>query len=433
MLSTDELNTPYNLGEAAGRTVIYMPYLQSYICCLVPVERPGIGGLAADPYMRLYYDPKYFETHTLDEACFWLLHCVLHGLCQDHVRGQLILGDTPPQALQVLWHMAADFAINSTLLEVVGAYDNRALPVPEEALRPGNHLLPDGLATEDYYAQLLTAARQKQADSPEGMSLDDAVDQMLQDMNIQAKGIPDHGSCVDGIARPWDEGDPGESGTPGYSADQQATLQQQVAQAIETAAKGEGKVPGGLQRWADSMIRPVRNPYQELANLVAVNAAMRHGTGNFSFKKLARRQPPLQIRLPAAMQTLPRVIVIVDTSGSMSQHDLGVAMGAVQQGLTTVPDNCLTVMAGDTECTEVQRVFRTQDVKLLGGGGTDMATIIEQAAQLRPRPDLIICVTDGLTGWPEHRPGRVRVIAALTQATANVQMPPGWIQTMSLV
>jgi len=45
--------------------------------------------------------------------------------------------------------------------------------------------------------------------------------------------------------------------------------------------------------------------------------------------------------------------------------------------------------------------MRAHDVKLLGGGGTDMGAGLARAAELRPKPDIIVVLTDGTL--PGHR------------------------------
>jgi Mg-chelatase subunit ChlD len=50
-----------------------------------------------------------------------------------------------------------------------------------------------------------------------------------------------------------------------------------------------------------------------------------------------------------------------------------------------------------------QTVRRAEDIELLGGG-TDLREGIKAALALRPRPDLVLVLTDGQTPWPDHRP-----------------------------
>ena len=59
-------------------------------------------------------------------------------------------------------------------------------------------------------------------------------------------------------------------------------------------------------------------------------------------------------------------------------------------------------------------VRRAQDIELIGGGGTDQREGIGAALALRPRPDLILVLTDGQTPWPDRRPP-VPVVIALVE------------------
>jgi predicted metal-dependent peptidase len=73
----------------------------------------------------------------------------------------------------------------------------------------------------------------------------------------------------------------------------------------------------------------------------------------------------------------------------------------------------LRVLAVDTDVHVVRRVTRARDVELAGGGGTDMGRGIDAAVALRPRPSVVIVLTDGLTPWPTGQPRGVRVVIGL--------------------
>ena len=66
----------------------------------------------------------------------------------------------------------------------------------------------------------------------------------------------------------------------------------------------------------------------------------------------------------------------------------------------------VTVLSCDAAVHTVARVRRARDVRLGGGGGTDMRVGLAAAAELRPRPDLVVVLTDGYTPWPERPPDR---------------------------
>ena len=62
------------------------------------------------------------------------------------------------------------------------------------------------------------------------------------------------------------------------------------------------------------------------------------GFGDFTYRKPNRRQPQGGALLPAHVKPIPRVTVIVDTSGSMGQSDLALALGVIGNSLRSLPD-----------------------------------------------------------------------------------------------
>ncbi|MGB9372573.1 MAG: VWA-like domain-containing protein, partial [Jiangellales bacterium] len=66
-----------------------------------------------------------------------------------------------------------------------------------------------------------------------------------------------------------------------------------------------------------------------------------------------------------------------------------------------------------------------------GGGGTDMRAGIEAASRARPRPDVLIVLTDGYTPWPERPPaGMALVVAMLHRADTAPPPAPPWAVTV---
>ncbi|MGH3305853.1 MAG: VWA-like domain-containing protein [Streptosporangiaceae bacterium] len=64
----------------------------------------------------------------------------------------------------------------------------------------------------------------------------------------------------------------------------------------------------------------------------------------------------------------------------------------------------LRVLACDSAAGPAQRGQLSAQVDLVGGGGTDMGTGIAAASVLRPRPAIIVVLTDGFTPWPDEPP-----------------------------
>jgi len=58
-------------------------------------------------------------------------------------------------------------------------------------------------------------------------------------------------------------------------------------------------------------------------------------------------------------------------------------------------------------------VTSARQINLVGGGGTDMGAGLVAAAKLRPRPSVIVILTDGMTPWPLEAPKGMQVVVGL--------------------
>ena len=125
----------------------YSPYTYSHVASLVPVERPGLGTLAVDKYMRVYYDPAVFDRWDIDTTCAAILHEDLHILLKTHSRAIAYLGQSMTDDQRGRWNWATDIAIN----QVVKAY---GFTIPDEWLMPERFGFPANLAAEEYYTLL---------------------------------------------------------------------------------------------------------------------------------------------------------------------------------------------------------------------------------------------------------------------------------------
>jgi len=126
---------------------------------------------------------------------------------------------------------------------------------------------------------------------------------------------------------------------------------------------------------------------------------------------------------------LPKVAMVLDTSGSMNDQMLSQLLAEVEgvlRGLG-VGRRHLRIVCCDAKAFEAQKVLQARDVELLGGGGTGMGAGLAKAAELRPRPDLIIVLTDGYTPWPSAPPSGIRVIVGLMDAMGVV---PDWARAI---
>ena len=98
-------------------------------------------------------------------------------------------------------------------------------------------------------------------------------------------------------------------------------------------------------------------------------------------------------------------------------------------GSVGVARHNLRVVCCDARAYEAQRVLDARDVRLAGGGGTDMGAGLAAASELRPRPALVVVLTDGHTPWPSAPPKGTRVVVGLMDPLGSV---PDWANSVPI-
>ncbi|MEO6121903.1 MAG: VWA-like domain-containing protein, partial [Acidimicrobiales bacterium] len=137
----------------------------------------------------------------------------------------------------------------------------------------------------------------------------------------------------------------------------------------------------------------------------------------------------------------PEVVVLCDTSGSMSNEQLAQALAEIDGLLRGIglARSQIRVMSVDAAVHRVKRVSSSRHVELVGGGGTDMTAGLAAAARLRPRPSVVVVLTDGMTPWPSAPPKGFGVVVGLIGAPTvgpgrggRAWEPPPWARVVHI-
>jgi len=394
-----------NLGAAVLMLQRQCPYLAAALWAVRRVRAPGLGTMAVDAGWRLFYDPAMLERWDVDEVSGVVYHEVLH-LVREHA-GRAHRADRKD-----LWNLAADAEINDDL-------DAEDVTLPHGAIYPSSFGAPDGRLAEEYYHLLLEVDSQP---APEGPA-------------TGACGGAATGELMDDTWGPDTASPPSEGGRRGWRipspiADgEQEVIRRRVARDIDQHGKSVGTVPGHLARWAAERLEPRVDWRRELAALVRWGLAEASGLVDYTYARPSRRQQCAgQVVLPSLHRPVPRVAVIVDTSGSVTDVMLATALGEIRGILGAVGvREGLAVLSVDAAVNRTQRVIDAESVELVGGGGTDMGVGLASAERLRPRPEIVIVVTDGHTPWPEQPPRGIRTIVVKTDPNGS---SPTWARTI---
>jgi predicted metal-dependent peptidase len=373
-------------GLAAGRVwaATRFPYLATGLFGTQVVAEDGIGTVAVDEGWRLHADPELTARWTAAQLGSVLVHHLGHLLRAHAERADPAgVGDDEAE----LWVRCADAEINDDL-------------VPAGLELPGSPVLPAHLGAEPgrLAEQYFEAARAR-----------DGAYRAPGEMHAGGWDL-DCGSGADGRPRPWDSG-----GGPRLAPWRARLLARQVAQDCLRHGREAGNVPAGLLRWADELLEPAVDWRKPLAAELRRAVADAAGAVDYSYRRPSRRASVAgAVVLPALRRPVPDIAVVCDTSGSMSEELLAVALAEVEGLLRAVGvARQLRVLACDTAVAPVRRVSSARQVELIGGGGTDMGAGIEAAHRLRPRPAIAVVLTDGYTPWPDEPPRGMRVVAGL--------------------
>jgi predicted metal-dependent peptidase len=370
-----ELNT-HKLLAARLWAVGRYPYLTAALFASPVVASPGLKGAAVDESWRLYIDPETVEKQSIPILGGLLVHHAGH-LVRDHAGRAKSLG--VERKMNKDWALAADAEINDDLI-------GTGLRMPDDRIVPQELGWKPGRLAEEYYH------------AP----------------HHEPHSEPDCGSGSDGRAREWELR--GEQGS-GLPAGEQHLLRSQVASEVLRYCKGGvGRLSAGWRRWAEDLLEPKVDWRRVLAAEIRKGLSTVSGRVDYTYRRPSRRASASpDIVLPALERPVPEVLVLCDTSGSMGEDELATVLAEVDGLLKGVglARNRVRVMAVDAAAHTVQQVTSARQINLVGGGGTDMGAGLVAAARLRPRPSVVVVLTDGMTPWPAQAPKGMQVVVGM--------------------
>ncbi|MFD9540124.1 VWA-like domain-containing protein [Streptomyces sp. NPDC060022] len=388
------------------------PYLATALFALHTVESRRVPTMSVDRYWRCYVSPAFVARTSEEELAGVWVHEVSHLLRDHHGRSDRVARERgltgPGERLRM--NIAADCEIND---DVFGD----GLVRPEGAVRPGTLGLSEGRLMEDYLRQF------RLGPYTEGLAWLDC------------------GSGADGLEREWDLG---PDGAYGLSAQERDAVRFRVAQGITGRP---GHTPQGWQRWAEEAFHPPQ-PWRELLGAAVRSAASGAGAGeDYTYGRPSRRSAGMPgVVLPSLRRKPPRVSVVIDTSGSVSDTELGSALlevAAISRAVGGRRD-LVSVLPCDASARVVHPLCRAEGIPLVGGGGTDLRTGFAKALRTQPRPDVIVVLTDGQTPWPSSQPACRTVVGLFPRRDAGdggwdeddpdyvPDSPPAWARVVDI-
>jgi predicted metal-dependent peptidase len=367
------------LGIAMDRLNRHYPFHTALLGRMKLVARPSITTMAVTvdgDTICLLYNPSF----VLDECSHAQLEGVLHHEVNHVLFGHLTMkrADYPDTwALTV----AQEITVNE--------YVPEPLPPTPVTLKDFPQLPPDEL-TEKRYRRLCRVPAKKR---PEVVSLDDhSLWPEIADLDHARAAIGDAieaAVVLVGVAQVPEE----------MHAAIKAAIGLSPGDDLHVLFGGSKPTIDWRQqfRWCVGQVLEVRpschRPPRRFPDLIGILPGQRHQAGR------------------------PKVLAVIDTSGSISEADL--AQINVELQLLARHDQVTVV-----ECdAAIQAVYPYRPIEAVHGrGGTDLRPPLEKDFLRRHRPDLIIYFTDGEGPAPDQRPA-IPVIWCLTR---DGKRPASW-------
>lgn len=379
------MSTPTNLQRAVAATILDHPFFASLLLRMELQENKAIP-TARTNGKWIQYNPDYFAEKTVNEIVFILCHEVLHVANLHHLRrGARDLKR---------FNIAGDYAINWILAQA-------KMQAPAGALIDKQYA---NMSAEQVYDKLEQEEPPKSDDEQgdeQGDGKGDSGDSggSGNEQGDKQESCGDPGGCGE-----FCDGEDEDGNTLSEAERQREAAEISVAvQQAAQAAKMQGKLPGSLQRLVDELSHPILDWREILRTFVDHTAR-----NDYSWNQPNRRHIGNGLYLPSLRSSeLKPIVLAVDTSGSIGQHELNQFQAELNDILDSYPCTvhvvyCDYQIAGTQEFTSDEYPVK---LEAKGGGGTSLCPPFKWAEENAPTAGCLIYLTDLYGDSPKDDPG----------------------------
>ena len=368
-----------------ARLLFYSNFVfwSSYINCFkfAATLDPKIPLAATTPRGVIYINPLSWQHLNLKQKVFVIAHELGHHAFMTFERqNDRDMG---------IWNQATDYLINYILVEQMG-----------------EKCMIEGMLYEEKYGtwtaeEVYNEIYQKADQQGQGQGQGEGQGQE------QGQGQGSQGGQGQELNGDMRESDPSdatvfEEGSEEYPKSQ-TEKQQKLSEAINQE-KMQGNAPAGLVREAESHMSSKVDWRSRLRHLVG-NWTTGPNKGDFSWLPPSRRFIHDGWFFPAPEQTTgPKIVIALDTSGSMSKDTLDQAMAEVEK-IRDVTESLLYFLDCDATVYGGGWLYPQDSLpEIKGGGGTSFEPVFSYVDEEELDPDVLIFMTDTYGSFPKEHP-----------------------------
>jgi len=319
-----------------------------------------------------YYGRAFVDGLADSEFRFLILHETYHKLFKHLTTWEHLYKDDAKLA-----NMACDYVINLMIAD-----ENRDMfaVMPKDAEGNAIGLLDEKFRNMDT-AQVYKILKQEQ-----------------EEKGGAASSTPNEGGGLD--EHDWE-------GAQEMSADEQRELAQEIDQAVRQGALTAGKVGSGGNRAIDQLLQPEVNWREVLREFITETC---RGNDDSTWRQPSRRHLAMGMLRPSGItERVGELVIAIDTSGSIGQHELTKCLSEIKGVCDTVRPESVRILYWDTKvcsdelygdvpnaCASLEQL--TQTTKPAGGGGTRVQCVPDYIRDNNINAQAVIVLTDGYLG-----------------------------------
>ena len=430
----DKTTREQNMALATARAYVskHAPYVSSVLYNLRPVWTDAIPTMAVSEQLVCLINPEFFlglDNEKARAAC--LYHEIMHILRDYHSRVTRV--EDPS-----LYNIAADIPINDDLLRM---NRGKTWPLPDIALTSKKFGFQEGLTSEAYYELLnklpkvkidLGGAGSGENGAEGGGNIgSDGQPYQLGDVRVENQIFSGGCGTVAGNT-PSARAEETANKSFGHSKPQVTRIVKQGIKNLQRHNKAnpyQGDIPSCMEHlleWEDEV--PII-PWRDKLKYVLRRASGRIAAGqaDFSMRKPSRRSYALGILRPGMIEQKIVPAFLRDTSGSMGEEQLKSATIESCGVMSQLGVDKAWYMDADADVSQAKMVGlkELKTMPVIGGGGTNFIPGIEAMKKVKPRPDIVIYMTDGAGTAPEFPPKEFELVWCIVPSPYQ-EIPASW-------
>ncbi len=364
------------LTKARMQLLMAFPFFGELVMRMVFHESKtaGVGTTCVDHKGNMWFHPDWIRGMTsTQEVMFELAHEVMHLVQRCTVR-------FPNGGNHQVWNIAADIKVDSILVDA-GMAQSRVSKknITDELMEKYK-----GKTTEQIYYHLIQNPEDQKAfgdcphpDGEGGEGPDTKPGSQVGDRGCTSGAL--HGAKIDTeTVENW--------------------KQHVIAAAIN--AKNRGKCPG----FADDFLADIRRPSVTWKEHLRRQATSMF-RGRYSYHRDNRRSRAFGMKLPSRTRSLNGAIIMIDTSGSISDDNLSQFVSECSGILRETGCQFLKIYFHDVECYHIEE-YDLNTIKKIKAtrGGTSHVDVFEKVIESHDKVGMVIAFTDLETSFPPIPP-----------------------------